>query len=60
MDIKAYIIARLTERSTWLGFIALATSAGVTFFPQFSNVIVAAGASIGGFISAVLPDPKAK
>ena len=58
--LKTYLIARIKERSTWLGLIALATSGGVTLFPAYSNIIVAAGASIGGFISAVLPDAQAK
>ena len=52
----SYLVARLKERSTWLGIIALVTSSAVAVFPASSSIIMAAGASLGGFISAVLPD----
>jgi hypothetical protein len=51
-----YIIERMRERSTWLGFIGILTGFGVTLDPALVDVIVAAGASLAGLVAALTPD----
>ena len=38
-----YILNRLTERSTWLGLLALATACGATIEQALADQIIAAG-----------------
>ena len=49
-----YILNRLTERSTWLGLLALATACGATLADQ----IIAAGMAAAGLIGIVTKDRK--
>ena len=51
-----YIINRLTERSTWLGVIALATACGATIEEAFAEQIIAAGMAVAGLIGIVTSD----
>ena len=41
-----YILNRLTERSTWLGLLALATACGATIEQALADQIIAAGIGI--------------
>lgn len=55
---KAYIIARLREPSTWRGIILIATAAGVPIAPQHIEAIVTAGLGLAGLLGAMLPDAR--
>lgn len=52
----AFILARLNERTTWLGLIALATALGLQIAPEHYELIVQAGLVTGGFIAVVVKD----
>ena len=54
-----YIIARLKERSTWLGIMSIVTVAGVALSPEQSEAIVSAGVAICGAIAAFTADAPA-
>ena len=51
-----YILNRLTERSTWLGVIALATACGATIEAPIAEQIIAAGMAVAGLIGVVTKD----
>ena len=51
-----YILNRLTERSTWLGIIALATAGGAVIEAAIAEQIIAAGMSVAGLIGVVTKD----
>ena len=51
-----YILNRLTERSTWLGVIALATACGATIEVAIAEQIIAAGMAVAGLIGVVTKD----
>ncbi len=51
-----YIINRLTERSTWLGLIALATACGATIEEAMAEQIITAGIAVAGLIGIVTRD----
>ena len=51
-----YILNRLTERSTWLGVIALATACGATIEAAIAEQIIAAGMAVAGLIGVVTKD----
>lgn len=55
----SWIIARLKERSTWLGLVSLASAIGLTLSPELSEAIVSIGLAIGGAIAALWPDHPA-
>lgn len=51
-----YIINRLTERSTWLGLIALATACGAIIETSLAEYIVSAGVALAGLVGIVTRD----
>ena len=51
-----YIIARLQERSTWQGVIAIAGAFGVTLDPSLSDAIIALGVAAVGLIHVLWPE----
>ena len=51
-----YILNRLTERSTWLGVIALATACGATIEEAIAEQIIVAGMAVAGLIGVVTKD----
>ena len=51
-----YILNRLTERSTWLGIIALATAGGAVIEAAIAEQIIAAGVAVAGLIGVVTKD----
>ena len=53
---KAYVLERLKEPSTWRGLTLLLTALGVPLAPGLSDAIIAAGLGIAGLIGAVMPD----
>ncbi len=56
MTVLAYLIARLQERSTWLGIIGLLTGAGLHIAPDQANLIVSIGLGLAGLIAAGTKD----
>jgi len=54
-----YLFARLSEASTWRGFIAFAAAAGATMSPEQSAAIVAAGLAIMGVVGIFFKDKGA-
>ncbi len=50
---KDWIIARLREKSTWLGLVSLLGAAGLAISPELSASIVTAGLAIGGLVATV-------
>lgn len=53
---KAYVIARLKEPSTWRGLIYLATAIGIPIAPALADSIIAAGLALAGLVAALTPD----
>lgn len=53
-----YILNRLTERSTWLGFLAVATACGATIEQALTDQIIAAGMAVAGIIGIVTKDQQ--
>lgn len=54
----AYILDRLTERSTWLGLIALATAGGAVVEQELAEQLIAAGMAVAGLIGVLTRDRK--
>lgn len=54
----SWVLARLAERSTWLGIISMLTGAGVVISPDLANVVIGAGTGIAGLIGFVTSDKK--
>lgn len=55
-----YILARLKERSTWLGIMSIVTVAGIAISPEQSEAIVNAGVAIAGAIAVFTADAPKK
>lgn len=55
-----YIINRLTERSTWLGLIALATACGASIETNLAEHIISAGIAVAGLVGVVSQDKTHK
>lgn len=53
---KSYLLARISEPSTWRGLVMLLTAAGVQMAPPLQDAIITAGIGIAGIIGAVMPD----
>ena len=49
----SYLLARLSENSTWRGIILVATAAGVKLEPELQNQIVALGLGAVGVINVI-------
>ncbi len=62
MQLLSWLFARLSERSTWLGIVGVATAAGITLSPELIESIIALGIAAAGLIAVVTKDklpPKA-
>ena len=53
-----YIFSRLKERSTWLGFIAFATSCGASIATELTESIITVGVSPAGLVGVVTKDKE--
>ncbi len=53
-----YIFNRLTERSTWLGVIALVTACGVQLETALAEQIIAVGMAVAGLVGIATKDKK--
>ncbi len=52
----AYILARLAERSTWEGGIAVASALGFAVDPHKAAAVITAGLAIVGLVRAFFPE----
>lgn len=55
---KAYLIERFKEASTWRGIVALLTAIGVTLSPEQGEAIVALGLAAIGTLGVFTADKK--
>lgn len=53
-----YFMQRLSEPSTWRGFLAVLTACGIAFSPDQADKIVAGGLALIGLVGAFSPDKK--
>lgn len=51
-----FILDRLTERSTWLGLVGLASAGGVAIVPEQADAMIAAGTSVASLIGVLTKD----
>lgn len=55
-NIKNWVLARLMERSTWLGVITVLASFGMTIDPDQAAMVVAIGGALAGAIMVFTKD----
>lgn len=55
---KAYLLARLKEPSSWRGAVLLATAAGLGITPELSNAIITFGIGLAGLLGVATGDKK--
>ena len=55
-NVVQFLIARLKERSTWLGLTAFATALGVGITPEQAEAIAGAGLAIAGLVGVFTKD----
>jgi hypothetical protein len=55
---KAYLLERLKEASTWRGIVALLTAIGVTLSPAQGEAIIALGLAAIGTLGVFTADKK--
>lgn len=48
-----WLLERLSEKSTWIGLVGIATGTGVSIAPEMVNSIVTGGSLIAGTIAAI-------
>lgn len=54
-----FLLARLSEPTTWKGIMLILTATGVTLRPELQAAIVATGLALTGLIGVITPDPVA-
>jgi hypothetical protein len=57
--LRAYLIQRLSERTTWIGVIGLFTAVGWQISPDLQNQIASLGVSVVGLILIFTSDKPA-
>ncbi len=57
--LKAYLLARLTESSTWRGLVLIVTALGGALTPDQREAVVLIGLAVAGAIAAAVPDKQA-
>jgi len=53
-----WIIARLRERSTWLGVVSAATALGLRASPEQQQAVISIGLALAGAIAAFTADRR--
>lgn len=53
-----YLLARLSESTTWAGFVAILSAGGITIRPDLAAHIGAAGSSVVGLILIFMNEKK--
>ena len=56
----AFIVAKMNERTTWLGLIALATALGMRIAPEHIELIIQAGLAAGGLAAVAIKEKPAQ
>jgi hypothetical protein len=56
--ILAYILQRLSERSTWVGITGAVTALGVVLSPEHAALIATVGAGVASVVQMVVKDHK--
>lgn len=51
-----FLLARLKERSTWIGLISAATALGLMLSTEQQDAIIAAGIALAGLVTALTKD----
>ena len=54
-DVKAYLLARAQEPSTWRGVVLIFTACGVGFSADQQEAIIVGGLLLAGLIGAAAP-----
>jgi hypothetical protein len=57
---RAYLLARAQEPSTWRGLVLIATALGAVLSPDQQEAIVSGGLLLAGLVGAALPDAKSR
>lgn len=57
---RAYLLARAQEPSTWRGLVLIATALGAALSLDQQEAIVAGGLLVAGLIGAAVPDAKSR
>ena len=60
LQMRAYLLARAQEPSTWRGLVLIATALGVVLSPDQQEAIVAGGLLVAGLVGAAVPDSKSR
>ena len=58
MKALLFVVARLKERSTWLGILGIVTAAGISLSPEQVEAITAVGVAVGGLILVLTKDKE--
>lgn len=58
IKIMDYIVARLQERSTWLGLIGLVSAFGLALSPEAAEAIITAGVGVAGAVAVFTKDKE--
>lgn len=53
---KAYVIERLKEPSTWRGIILMLTGAGIHIAPEIQSLVISIGVALAGAVAVTTPD----
>lgn len=56
--LKNFLIARLSERSTWRGLVLIATALGVTLSPEQAEAVITLGLAVVGVLGAFTADKQ--
>jgi hypothetical protein len=56
---KEYVLARISEASTWRGFVYLLTALGIALSAAQTEAIIAVGMAVSGAIGVFVADKKA-
>ena len=49
----SFLLARLAERTTWLGLTAFISASGVAIAPELASAVTAAGVGLAGLIGVI-------
>jgi len=55
LQMRAYLLARAQEPSTWRGIVMISTALGAALSPDQQEAIVAGGLLVAGLIGAAAP-----
>ena len=53
INMRAFVLARLSEPSTWRGIVLALTALGIVLSPDQADAIVAAGLAVAGLVAVL-------